>query len=195
MSILLLHLDHSHGPAPVPQMCRSPKMCGSQSHHQMQIPGFQSCKTQESSRAAVFYIQCHLTIAIHIKVWALPVHLEHWEQGRETGRGGLMLMGKSLWRIVCPPSSFSLHHDELGNALFTGKSSYCPCYLILTFSICTMGDCAILSSLAILRFFDSKTCYQATPYDLPSTLINYPSQVQAEVTLQFQRKKTDVRTV
>ena len=34
-----------------------------------------------------------------------------------------------------------------------------------------------------LRFFDSKTCYQPTPYDLPSTLINYPSQVQAEVTL------------
>ena len=143
MSILLLHLDHSHGPAHVPQMCRSPKMCGSPNHHQMQIPGFQPCKTQESSRAAVFYIQCHPTIAIHIKVWSLPVHLEHRERGRESGRGGLMLMGRSLWRIVCPPSSFSLHHDELGKALFTGKSSYCPfSYLILTFSICTIGDCA-----------------------------------------------------
>lgn len=66
--ILLLNLDHPHGPARVPQMCSSQETCGSRNHHQMQIPGFQSCTTQESNRVAVFYIQRHLTIATHIQV-------------------------------------------------------------------------------------------------------------------------------
>lgn len=179
-------MDHPPGPARVPQMCSSQETCGSRNHHQIpQIPGFQSCTTQESNRVAVFLHPASPNYCYSYSSLITTVHLEHRGRGRESGREDLMLMKQACGRVVCPPHS--LYTMTVRESLDCTESELLHpfCYLILTFSICTMGDCAqiFLSSLPTLRFFDSKTCYQPTPYHLPSTLINYSSQMQAEVTL------------